>query len=174
MGFSLWSPPYHSAGSPGHVRTSAVASPSETEKTKPGSRAAQYCSVSEHEELRCSQTAVLPSHSSLCHVPHGLGRLMLFLGMSRTSSFVVSERSDASEPKVDIKNPVFLLLKKYEITNSYKHAFSVCNELCYRELRDLEEDKDVQLLSGKPAFTAHKHTAVQPQKGGPSHPLLSP
>lgn len=92
--------------------------------------------------------------------------LMFFMGMSRTSSFVVSERSDASEPKVDIKNPAFLLLKKCiskirELTNSYKHAFSVCNELCYRDLRDLEEDKDIQLPSGKPAFTHHTHTAIQ-------------
>lgn len=69
-------------------------------------------------------------------LPHGLGRLMFFMGMSRTSSFVVPERSDASESKVHIKNPAFLLVKKCiskirEITNSYKDVFSFCNELCY-------------------------------------------
>lgn len=36
--------------------------------------------------------------------------------------------------------------------------------------RDLEENKEIQLLWRKPAFTHHRHTAVQSQKGGPSHP----
>lgn len=81
MGFSLWYPLYHSDGRSGHVKISAVASPCETEETKPGSRAIYNCSVFEQGELRCSQTTVLPSHSSsLCqasswawqaHVLHG-------------------------------------------------------------------------------------------------------
>lgn len=51
-------------------------------------------------------------------LPPALGRLMLFMGISRTSAFVVSESSDVSEPKVNIKNPAFLLLKKEHRQNT--------------------------------------------------------
>lgn len=118
MGFSLWSPLYRSDGSPGHVKISAVAILCETEETKAGSRAAQYCSVSECEELRCSHCAVLPSHSSPCRASSCARQAHAVHGISRTSAFVVSEKSDVSEPKVDIKNPAFLLLKKEHRQNT--------------------------------------------------------
>lgn len=96
---------------------------------------------------------------------------MFFMGMSRTSSFVVPERSDASESKVHIKNPAFLLVKKCiskirEITNSYKDVFSFCNELCYWDLHDLKWGGQGRSASvGETSFSSTLLSCTQPCSG---------